>query len=1328
MRRLICFFFSLQIEETDEHFVRELKEKFNQYKKKILPDNHDKPFSPFSAITTKEVADQLNEVFTMGDVRDATVDKILAVFQKALPNIDMFTKPQMRLKDYREDDERHYEVHVCKKGCMAFHGADAKLIRCKKCNTPRFTKCKYCKGKPYESCSPFCISRGRIDVHALATRVPLSVAYFRSIILKLLECFQDAEATPDLFSYHDPNNRFTRDGHTIDICDGEEIKRQQEIMRERYVEKDKTFEVDGIKRKLVEFSLILTLFYDGKVNYKRKLDSMWPLLLSIINCNPSLRSRLGVGLFLVLLHNLQGSSAAEKYLMEEILIKELQALEKGIVFAARRENGEEIYVFLQARLVFLHLDTRALEPTLGVQSANAIDACPCCHWGKGVNHASIGRTVYKHTRDRLDPNHHLRFFGQNCEFCKVEQAELFANKEKWAKDLARINAEGRMLNNVATETGTLPRPKYSPPSACDEPRVWYNNLFPLEMFQHQLWYEYWDTRDQTIYMRKDHKEYVLNGNESQVKQAAYDKRALLRTKKAKKPLVVSTNGVHFASPLLTSLEAMTLDNTGFDIMHLVTNCSAYMIDTVRGKRGLKTGTRNYCVGHHIHPVLQYTKIYPPFQAIDTDLYRMDAVCNAIVLPPFYSSEYRMTYPFKRAGNLKSRDHINFTKNYFAYCLTFAKSVDPVYSCFVARYAYDLNCILDPCLSIEELENVIIKNIYETLSIKEGLYPPSEMLFVFHQLICICHSIKRMGHLRGLMCFAGERALSTIAANVTKGGVHYLKTLYHRYTRKERYLSRNQTTANYYLDNSNKFSDFVLRLLGPPSNDQEMSAGDKKMFFTALCEFLESQQSERNIHTSELFRKSPMYRLWKAYENAKMDETHTTGEAESSANQPKYLASDFWTWIVDLEAINMRGALTAVATEDVPACEDLTGPASFWYIAMANDRDKGVELFLADFLLLKQDIIAFDPTRYHKAIIKGITFKCRPKFYLAQNDLKVHWADKHLSATWCRYVKVTRGVNYVKVMRPVVAEKESIEQVERKHGVEENSKVSEIIQPEMQISTTGTKRKREDLVEHLQNNAPSSSTAAATTAPPLRQTNRASVPSHLARDYLLTGNSTTKPPAHKPRAEKIVHQQRIRKQNMAPLKQAHQLPTPRAKPPGDPKKESRRVKSTEYDVVPESCLRTTTRYGHLDYTFRLKLSGDPVVDGLAFAHVSTRKTVSHKKDSDSRWHASVHCFTSATASTALSASFVCLHNVCSTAIAVSAIDGYNKPILAPHSRENFSQTDGDMKRYFSDPQKRDNLAKLYLLELHPERLKFQYTNILRDEENVVTHADATELSS
>jgi len=76
---------------------------------------------------------------------------------------------------------------------------------------------------------------------------------------------------------------------------------------------------------------------------------------------------LGIGLFMTALHDLSVGMKSEKELFSQCLIPELQELGRGIVFTTVNEEGKEIEVFLQARVIFHVMDTKAFEKIANVQ-------------------------------------------------------------------------------------------------------------------------------------------------------------------------------------------------------------------------------------------------------------------------------------------------------------------------------------------------------------------------------------------------------------------------------------------------------------------------------------------------------------------------------------------------------------------------------------------------------------------------------------------------------------------------------------------------------------------------------------------------------------------------------------------------------------------------------------------------------------------------------------------------------------------------------------------------------------------------------------------------
>jgi hypothetical protein len=95
---------------------------------------------------------------------------------------------------------------------------------------------------------------------------------------------------------HVEDEEMDDDAIALEIClEAERVRQVLESVDAYHKAKRTCLEQDKNDGKTVdECSLGLTFFYDGGVNYKRSTASMWPLVTSVINCNPSNRTKLGI--------------------------------------------------------------------------------------------------------------------------------------------------------------------------------------------------------------------------------------------------------------------------------------------------------------------------------------------------------------------------------------------------------------------------------------------------------------------------------------------------------------------------------------------------------------------------------------------------------------------------------------------------------------------------------------------------------------------------------------------------------------------------------------------------------------------------------------------------------------------------------------------------------------------------------------------------------------------------------------------------------------------------------------------------------------------------
>ncbi len=464
--------------------------KINNFILKKKPINSDNSFDVHnkseSAATVKEFALGLSEIISTHGLTNVAVNDLLTLLRDTTQSLElplcqkdtmktgtevenMRQISQNTLSEYLCDDLRDIPSDVCRHECMVFRGMQvdpisgelidaSQLIRCMVCFNPRFSKCAHLtcrtKNKSYDECNPFIlkthvnsagivINRG----HSLAQRVPMKRVYYRSITGKLIQMYSLSlmRGFRGILSYD--QTRIKRKGKIIDLLDGKQVKRQMQLMDEKYQRVKQTWNSKFVDMELHQCSLILTMCYDGVTNFKRKSDSMWPLLCSIGNCNPSHRAKVGAGMFLVLLHNASVGSGVESYMMKDMLTEELKKLEEGIFFTIPEQEGfSERHVFLQARLVYAHLDTKALEKVACIKLSNSLVGCTLCNLQRGVYRHCVHKCVYIGTRLPLHRLHKLRRCGQR-EFKKDKlrkrmNGEVIVEPRVSAKEYERLYYKG----------------------------------------------------------------------------------------------------------------------------------------------------------------------------------------------------------------------------------------------------------------------------------------------------------------------------------------------------------------------------------------------------------------------------------------------------------------------------------------------------------------------------------------------------------------------------------------------------------------------------------------------------------------------------------------------------------------------------------------------------------------------------------------------------------------------------------------------------------------------------------------------------------------------
>jgi hypothetical protein len=241
-----------------------------------------------------------------------------------------FPRTSIDIERFIEIDKSTLSIDICYKGCCAFLGNNAGMVKCPHCKEPRYSQCSQtsCKGKKYEQCK-----------HKLSLRCPLRSMYYRSIIYvltyKFMKELKNKKKQYSYLSYLEKNisdTKKTKNNTVItDTIYSDPVIQQYSLMCQFFTSKLEPFYRNKYPKYKIEMkNFILSGFFDADTFFKRKGDSVWAYLISIHNCCPSDRMKLGKGLFLSIYHKEQLSTSSSKFLMEKVFGQELTALEYGV--------------------------------------------------------------------------------------------------------------------------------------------------------------------------------------------------------------------------------------------------------------------------------------------------------------------------------------------------------------------------------------------------------------------------------------------------------------------------------------------------------------------------------------------------------------------------------------------------------------------------------------------------------------------------------------------------------------------------------------------------------------------------------------------------------------------------------------------------------------------------------------------------------------------------------------------------------------------------------------------------------------------------------------
>lgn len=296
----------------------------------------------------------------------------------------------------------------------------------------------------------------------------------------------------------------------------------------------------------------------------------------------------------------------------------------------------------------------------------------------------------------------------------------------------------------------------APPVEALDERMLNNDAYRTADFSDYMNFERVDTRPQVTYSRVLHETYQ--------EDAAATLRA---TNKA-----YVSNGVRDFWPFEGISYARLDQNFVYCIFHVFENIVKRTMELILGKRGNNAKAAAYCKDLGIHAHTWREK--PLYEIKESTQPRIDLCLSAINIPIGYKQDCNFLSFMQRVNTIQGAAKIFIFTNLLHFITFCIKQIEPYYP---KQYLNYLRLLSDQFAMLQRPHYVtpqiakVFHKVTEYVATHDGLFPPSEGLMPYHQLIDQAPYIPQFGLPSSSSTAAAERANYVIKSFVPQGGQH-----------------------------------------------------------------------------------------------------------------------------------------------------------------------------------------------------------------------------------------------------------------------------------------------------------------------------------------------------------------------------------------------------------------------------------------------------------------------------------------------------------------------------------------------------------------------------
>ncbi len=262
--------------------------------------------------TKYEVSNMIRNFCVSASVNKKNQSLLMGLLNTLAPTVDWPLSKSIKNKevnyeskiyDYIQTDYRTMSFQICPAfnlNCTVFVDQYKDLHFCPDCKSPRFKVCSRCNKD--QNCN-----------HKIESRTPHQRIYYRSLYLLMYDILSNfSDSFINYLNYKCKDNENYK---YSDVQTGQNFKKHMISMNEKFNEFQNSDSPNAKKVKMI--NICLSEFYDGIQIRKTKIQTFWPLLVTILNFPPDIRNKLGIaiGMFVMSIFTASQNTDSEIFIL-----------------------------------------------------------------------------------------------------------------------------------------------------------------------------------------------------------------------------------------------------------------------------------------------------------------------------------------------------------------------------------------------------------------------------------------------------------------------------------------------------------------------------------------------------------------------------------------------------------------------------------------------------------------------------------------------------------------------------------------------------------------------------------------------------------------------------------------------------------------------------------------------------------------------------------------------------------------------------------------------------------------------------------------------------